>query len=236
MTVQIVDDAVVVHDIQLIVREQDGKKEIEFLLAGISGILLSAQFSHTHSGGTAVMAVRNIYAVDVCECLSYRGAVIRIGNDPDTVADISFRDKITDRSAGCRLFHDGINRVVSVEAEEDRTGLSTAGVHMTDPVLLLFCARVLMFLDNALIIIIDRSACDDPGLGPVAHGLCINIVTGSLVLDKTAFTDPGMQQFSCARIDAPVIYVHILRECRLCTVDRKKGTGVSGYIFSRFST
>ena len=76
--VQVVDNAVVVHDAEFIFRKQDGKEIVEFLFSYVVRILLSAEFSHTDSGGTAVMPVCDVNAVDAGKGRPDSSAVIGI--------------------------------------------------------------------------------------------------------------------------------------------------------------
>ena len=76
--VQVVDNAVVVHDAEFIFRKQDGKEIVEFLFSCVVRILLSAEFSHTDSGGTAVMPVCDVNAVDAGKGRPDSSAVIGI--------------------------------------------------------------------------------------------------------------------------------------------------------------
>ena len=79
-TVEIVDDPVVIHDLEFVLRKEHGEEVVELLFSCISGVLLPAHFSDTDSGCAAVMSVRDINAVNAGKCMA---------DLLDTIADIA---------------------------------------------------------------------------------------------------------------------------------------------------
>ena len=101
---------------------------------------------------------------------------------------------------------------------------------MADPVLLLVGPGVLVLFDDIVVVVVDRGAGDDAGLGPAAHGLGIDIVAGGLVLDEAALADPAVQEVARLPVDAVVIDVDAFGQGGLGPVDREEGPRMVLYI------
>ena len=186
-----------------------------------------------YGGGAAVVSVRDVDAVDAGEGFPDAAAVRLVRNDPDAAAYITLEQEVAGRLRSHRFRNDRTDHGVVAVAEEDRTGLGAAGIHVADPVQFLFREGVFMFFNDVFVVIVDRGAGDDAGLRPSVHGLCIEIVTGGTVLYEAPAGDPAAQQGVCMPVDAVVIEIDILRESGLRAVNAQKRAGVGGNVMTR---
>ena len=106
-------DPVVVHDLKLIGRKQNGKEVIVFLVPGMIRICFASHKRDTDCRRGPVMAIGNICAVKLCKFLHERFDIVFVAYRPHSVADIAFSSKITVRLTLLVLFYQGVYTVIS---------------------------------------------------------------------------------------------------------------------------
>ena len=100
----------------------------------------------------------------------------------------------------------------------DRTCVCITYIHMMDTVLLLILSSKLMFLDNAIHIVINRAAADQTGLRFTLAGQLIDVITRCSVLNQNSILLHIDEVFTCTVIDFLIVKIRICRKVHLCTV------------------
>ena len=231
--VQVPNHTVIIHNMQLLVREKNCQEIIKFLLPRITRMLLPALQAHLHRGGAAVMPVRNINGRNLLKARLYGLNFMLIPDYPYPVPHAVLRDKITGRCLPlypCRKLPQHIACPIS---EKDWARLHIADIHMPDAVLLLVRPGVLMLLNHVIQIIVNGRAGHDPRLAPPVHDLLIKIITGLFLLHKAACGNPLPQKPRRPLIDLGRISVNLAAKARLRTVNGKEGLRILPYGFRR---
>ena len=149
--VQVLDDAVVVHDLQLVVGERHGHEALEGLVAGGLGRGRPARLAVADGGGGAVVAVGDVQGRHGFEQVVEGVDVGLLVDDPDRVADAVLGDHVVDRRGGADLVHQGVDVGHGTVGQEHRLGVGGLLGDVAGAVVLLVLAGVLVALDEPVL-------------------------------------------------------------------------------------
>ena len=79
-----------------------------------------------------------------------------------------------------------------------------------------------MFFDDIAVVVVNRGAGHNTGLGSAGHCLGIDIIAGDGILNKASLVDPAVQQVSRLTVDTLIVDVDVLSQGGLCPVYGKK--------------
>ena len=227
--VQILDQPVVVHDEQIIVREHHRHDEIELLVALVAGLGGAAAQADLGAGGGAVMAIGDIEIGDggkaVGDLLDHRGIIDR----PQDVGDAVRRLEVIGGLVELDPLVDQLRQPgMAAIGQEDRLGVGVADIEMVDAVELLVLAGELMPLDRPVLVLVDRDPADNAGLDPAPHHLAVDAEPGDRILDQRPLGLEAVEGLPRLGIDRRGIGVDTVRQIDLGTADVQKGERVAG--------
>ncbi len=226
MTVQVLHDPVVIHDVELVRREDDGLEKIVAFLTGVSGILGLAVVVDSGSGGAAVVAVGDVEGIDLLEGLfdfPDEGVVV---DDPDGVYETVGAGEIVKRLFGPNPVEETIEHLVVAVGEEDRAGVGIGGGDVVGAIVFLVPAGELVLLDQVLLVFLDRGPGHEAGLDVSSHLLLIDIEAGLRFLDEDAPFDQFLEALGGLFVDFAVIVVELGREIDFGLGDVQERVGV----------
>src|SRR5690554_846945 len=174
-TVKIFDYPVVIHYLQLLVREDYSQEEIVFLISGMVMIGISSHLTYFVSRGGTVMSISNIKSRNLCKTLDYPFYDLRITDLPEGMYDGIVCLEMILRVLTDEFHYQIVDRIYCRISKKDRSGIGIESIHVIDTVLLFISTRKLVFLDNIFLIIVNRSTRYQSDLFMVAHLLLIEI-------------------------------------------------------------
>ena len=187
--VEVLHNAVVVDDVQLVVGEDHGHEVVVLFLAGVGRILFLLLLADEGCGCAAVVTVgdvhgRNLLGEELNE-FSDGGFVV---DDPEAVAEAVFLgDEVVDGLLGGDLAHDGVDFSDGRVGEEHRLNVGVGEADVLHAVLFLVLAGQLVLLDDLVDVVLAVGAGHDAilpvgvGIGGV-HALGIDVKLFLLVL------------------------------------------------------
>ena len=206
---KILDDTVVVHDLQLLIREQHRQEVVKLLRAIIVRMRLPTSETDLDRARCAMMAIRDIGRRHLLEKCLQRRYPLAVCDSPYPMSDAIIRHERIERRFLLYLLHDRLDTGMCTIGEEDRARLRRAGIHMADTILLLLFHRVLMLLTDPVQIIIDRAERDDTGLCPSLHRQLIDVVACARFTHEGPICDLCLQHIR--RLLVHLRRIHILR-------------------------
>src|SRR5699024_8790173 len=118
-TVEVCYNAVVVHDVELLVGEEDREEEVELLIACKVGVLSAALSADAYSRCTSVVTVCNVEIFCVGKLFGDSVDIGFVVDDPSCVAYAVFCYEVIYGSLFHGLCHDLIDNRASLVGEED---------------------------------------------------------------------------------------------------------------------
>ena len=191
--VEVLHNAVVVDDVELVVGEDDGHEVVVLLLAGVVGVLLLLLLSHEGGGGAAVVAVGDVHGghllVEEFDELVNELAVV---DDPEAVAEAVFLgDEVVDGLLGGDAGNDLIDTCHRGVSEENGLHVGIGDADVFHAVLFLILAGELVFLNDLVDIVLAVGAGHDAilplGVGILGvHALGVDVEFFLFILDQPA--------------------------------------------------
>ena len=209
---KILDDTVVVHDLQLLIREQHRQKVVELLRAIIVRMRLPTPETDLDRARRAMMAIRDVGRRHLLEKCLQRRYPLAVRDSPYPMTDAVVRHERIERRFLLYLLHDRLDTGMCTIGEKDRARLRRAGIHMTDTILLLLLHRVLMLLTDSVQVIIDRTERNDAGLRPSLQGQLIDVVAGARFTHEGPICDLCLQHIRSLPVHLWCIHILRLRE------------------------
>ncbi len=191
--VEVLHHAVVIDNVQLVVRENNSHEVVVLLLAGVTGVLLFLLLSHEGGGGTTVVTVGDVHGghflVEEFDQFVNQFAVV---DDPETMAEAVFLgDEVVDGLLGGDAGNDLINTCNRGVSEENGLHIGVGDADVLHAVLFLILAGKLVFLDDLVHIVLAIGAGHDAvlplGVGILGvHALGVDVEFFLFILDQPA--------------------------------------------------
>ena len=231
--VQVLDHAVVIHDIKLLIREEHGEEVVEFLVAAVIRVQLPPFQAHPHGGGCAMVSVCDIGAAGGGKFALQQLDVVLIADDPHRLPH-AVRVEVVKGRGGHDLFHHGVYGRPAAVGEENGSGLGVAGIHVTAAVFFLVRPGQLVFFDHVVQIVVHGRAGHDAGLGPAVHDLAVHVQAVLILLQIDAVGDHAPQVGGGGLVDYLVVEPGAQRQVDLCLVHVQEGIGIALRHFAGF--
>ena len=233
-TVKVFHYAVVVDDVELVVREDDGHEVVVLLLAGVLGVLLFLLLTHEGGGGATVVAVGNIHGgdflVEELNEFGYGGLVV---DNPEAVPKAIFLgDEVIDGFLGGDAGNDLVDAGHGGVGEENGFHVGIGYTHVFHAVFLFVLAGELVFLDDFVHVVLTVCAGHNAvlpfgvGIGGV-HALGIYVELLLLVLDKPAKVFEQVVVLHHLEVDLGRMFVGAFGQVYLGFGNVKKAVGVA---------
>ena len=197
--VQILHATVVRKDAQLGGGKQNRLEPVVLFVAGVSRVRRLALASHAGGGSRTVMAVRDIRHRDIPERSDPRRGV---RNPPDRVLNPVGRSQVVKRLRLDRRGGERIDlRAVAIQ-EEHRARVRIRDGDVPGPVILGSLARLLVFLDQLALVVLDVAHRDQAGLRVALADKAVEIERRLGVLDERAVPLELAEHFARLLIDS----------------------------------
>ncbi|OPZ62392.1 MAG: hypothetical protein BWY86_00413 [Candidatus Aminicenantes bacterium ADurb.Bin508] len=128
-------------------------------------------------------------------------------DDPKGVDNAVWGGEVVLGSLLALRYEDGIQVLPAAVGEEDRSGLGVEGDDVAGPVDLLVFPGELVLLDDVLLVIFHRGACDETCLDVVAHLLPVNVDVLLFVGNEDPFVYEAAEVFGRLGVDAVIVEV-----------------------------
>ena len=210
---EILHDAVVGKDPELIVREDNRQKPSIFLPPCVARILALGGGGRPVGTGRAVVTVGDIEQIEASEGLHVG---LCVGHSPAGVLHAVGSDKVENRDRCSIGLHPGGQRlalrITVAEAEKDRLGMAGRGEQMPGTVIFLVGPGLLMLANLTRAILLSLDAADDAQLGHARANLAIEVEAGCRVADQRACRNHPLQVCLGMRVDLGSVAVGLRGE------------------------
>ena len=190
-TIEILDHAVVIDNLQLAFREADRHEIIILFLACMVRITFSLFSTDTCSSSCTMVTVSHIESIDLGrEDLRDAGNHCIVIDYPESMTEAILICKRILRLSGSSFCHYFIELRIVLIREEYRLDIGILDFHMNHAVILLVLAGKLMLFDLAVGIVVSMGAKHQTVLCSSVHGLGIDIIARLAILNEPFFLLP----------------------------------------------
>ena len=185
VTVQVLDNTIIVEDCQLVCWEAYSHIIVVFLFTCIVWILRSLLCTNQSSGCRTVVTIGNIKRIHLGKFCCNNSLVSLISNYPKFVTKtINWRDKIILWRL-CRIFCNQLcQRLTFTISQEDGFDICIRTTYVLHTVFFLISASQFMLFDDLIHIVFDVRTKDKTILCLAIHRLCIEIIIFLLILHQ----------------------------------------------------
>ncbi len=174
----------------------------------------------------AMMPVRDVQRRHVLERRHDRGADFGLG-PPDRVLDAVGGREIVERRGGRALRHRARERVAVAEREQHWPALRARLDNVARAVVFLVGPRLLVLLDQAAVVFVDRKAGGDAGLLVTAHAQPVEIHGRTRLLDERRLLQ-RLEVRDRARVDRIRVRIGVGRQVDFGAGDVQEAGGIAG--------
>ena len=230
-SVRVGDHAMVGHDRELTLREEDAEKVVVGVRARCLIVCL-----HTHlladagGGGGAMVTVGDVGAGDIGEHHAERLDRRRAGDAPHGLAHVLLVGEAVEGACAHGGGDERLECLVVLIGEVDGAGLAARGLDVADAVELLLGMGELVALDHAAGVVVERTGGDDAHLRVVALHQAVEVVAGSGVAKERAVGDSVAEELGGLGVDLGRIHVVVGRKRGLGSVDGEERRGMVGHV------
>ena len=230
-SVQVLDRAIVGHYPQIFGREHAGHDEVVLFVARVIGI----RFAHFIAGELcaldAVVAVGDVQGGELRKGFDPR---LRVLYSPDPLSDAEWTIEGINRLAADGILDKVGNTVRVPERQKDQPCLRSDSEHVAGAVGYLVGAGFLVLLDQIAVVLVDRAARDDAGLGVVAVLKLIDVDSGFAILEEHTAIEHRLQILPGTVEDSFAVGYSVRRELALGPRDAEKAEVVAPYHLANF--
>ena len=205
--VEVLHNAVVVHDLKLTGREAYSQEEVVLLVTRMLGVLESTLLSYSSCSCGAMMTVSHIEIWNGSKSLGDGLDGIGVVDYPELMDEALGGSESLDTGTSGSLTDNAIEHLVVGECEEHRLHVGREATHVLHAVLLLVGTSEFVLLDDAIKIVVDISSNYETILGAAIHGLAIKIIIRSRVLDEPTILLEFLELLDSNIIDLGVVLV-----------------------------
>ena len=235
--VKILYHSVVVEDLQIVVREDNGHEKVEFFITGVVRMFFSSLETYFAGGSASVVSVCDIKCRDLIEQTGQTLDEFRIIYYPQRVLYTVVRSNVIFRFMVCHItFHNSPDPLVVPVSQEDRFRICIAHIKVIDPVFFFFYTGKFMLFDRVVLIFVYCHTSDDPGLYTAIHDLTVNVKSRFIFLHKHAACKTFCDVVSCFFIHRLIIRIFLFRQIDFCSANVKKTVRIVRSHFCRFLT
>jgi len=221
------EHAVVVKDLQVVSRVEQGHEVVEWLLTGVlmtfRDVLLATKLADIVGGLSSVMTIGNVECGHGSEG-SLKEVSIFLGAAPEDVTDTIVACHIAIAFLLSDLVDPLLNGfLVVTEGKEDGANVSVLNVSELGAVLFLLCEGELVALDELGLVVLDRGEAHDATLRVAFHSLLVDVEGRLIILLEEAFVDEVLQVVTTLEVDRLIIGVSLGIEVNFGLVDMQEG-------------
>ena len=174
-------------DVQLLIREKNGKEIVKFFFAGIRRIFLTTFHAHMVSGSCPVMSIRDIQIWNFFKFFLKTENRAGIVDFPYGMADIVFCSEVINWCIGVHpVFHGIGNALFGTIGKKNRARIGIAGIYVMNAVRLFIGPSQFVLFNDVFFIVIDRNTADQTNLDATIHNFSVYVKAGSIILDINA--------------------------------------------------
>ena len=229
VAVEVFDDAVVGHDLELARWEEDGEEPV-----GVGGGLAFCAKLQADAGGAggAVVAIGDVGDGERGEFFDEHGDDGGIMDGPDGVLDAVGGGEVVGGRLGFFVANDAVYLRAVAVGEEDGAGVCAQGADEAGAVVLFVLPGALVFFDDVfgegilgafVDIVIHMADGGKAGLGVRAHALLVKIDGGRGFAAECAVELEALEVFARAPIDGVGVRIGVGREFEFGAVHAEEG-------------
>jgi hypothetical protein len=186
VSVEVLDHAIVGHEIKLVV----GKGYRQKVRARV---IIVCALSYTSGGGGAVVSISDVERVELSEGAEEPLLLRALTHRPELMAHAVLSDKINARLARGDLADEGVDGGLSTVGEEHRAEVSAEALDEAHTVLLFTRQGELVAFDLTCAIVGSRGEANEPYLAVEALS-CLHVLSVGIVLGRRALKRPTLDQ------------------------------------------
>ena len=177
-------------------------------------------------GRGSVMAIGHVERRDRGEALGHGSDLGGIRDDPERVFDPVAGDEVVGGRSSAHDVDDAVELIDRSVGQEHRLRVRVGLGDVAGPIVLLVGARVLVLLDEALLVLAHAAERDQACLDVLAHALLVDVQAGSRVPHQHAVGNEAPQVVAPLRVDAVVVHIDRWIEVDLGLADVQEGNRV----------
>ena len=195
-TVQIFNYAVVVDDVELVVRETNCQEVVVFFVATVVRVVAAFFVANKSSSSRAVVTVSDIECWKFSEEFSDASDSSIVFDYPEVVTETVRSYEVVFRSVSYCFSNDSVDFVDVWVCEEYRFNVSIVDANVFHTVFFFIATSKLVFFDFASHIVVNVSTYAKTILSFAVHCLSVNVVALFFVLNEPATILPELEVFS----------------------------------------
>ena len=237
ISIQVLDNSIVVEDLQVVIREDNSHEEVEFFITCVIWMFFSSLQSHFAGRSTSVMSVCDVQCRDLIEETCQALNQFRIIYDPQRMLDAVFGSNVVLRLMICNVpFHDAADPLVVPVSQKYRFRISVADIKVVDSVDFLLNTSKLMLFDRIVLVFIYCYTANDSSLCTSIHDLTVDVQCRFFFLYEYAVFQTFCDIVSRLFIHGSIVSILLLRQIDLCSTDMKEAVRIFCCHFCSFLT
>ena len=223
---EVVHHPVVGKYLELLAGKEHGEEKIDLVVVVEAPSLLASRRSGATRRSGAVMTIRDVERRDLPEgVLQLAG----IGDPPDGVRHSVGRHEIVERCLGRSHGIDGrVDPGGAAIGQKDGPGVRRERQDVPRAIVFLIGSRLLVLLDEVVVVLVNRGASDHADLRVVSHDLPIEVESLLIIAKETALFDQPLEGPGRLRIHGVVMDIGLGRQVDLGPHHMEEAVGIAG--------